>query len=235
MWSFWQTFSASSGPAKYILKIKKIIYPSVLLCIFFKRHILLSISVQLQKSRCQLHCNRPPSETSASWTVLVTDAAGTNIRANHPSVDQITNMSFSGCSIWNCGQPVTSTPRLIGYIKASAFNILWIPHSLWRSLYSVSYLPYKKLFSSQSNKGTAGGQKSPVTTLFVLVIQITWWSWGYVPPVWHLRRWSISDQRSPSWCSSGLLWEQKFGKHNITQQERWKMTFPRLIYIQKNT
>lgn len=54
--------------------------------------------------------------------------------SNHSTSDQITNMSFSGCSIQNCGQPLTPTPRFMGYIKASAFNILWILHSVWRFL-----------------------------------------------------------------------------------------------------
>lgn len=124
---------------------------------------LLSISVQFQEAPCQDISKLSSFGHWRCWQKY----------PSNPSVDQITNMSFSGFSIQNCGQPVTSTPRLMGCIKASAFNILWIPHSLWCFFYSVSYLPYKELFYSHSNKGTAGSQKSPVTTKSVLVIQIT--------------------------------------------------------------
>lgn len=47
---------------------------------------LLSFSVQFQKSPCQHHCNRLPSEASAGWAVLVTDAAGKNILATSPQL-----------------------------------------------------------------------------------------------------------------------------------------------------
>lgn len=80
---------------------------------------------------------------------------------NQCLADQITNMSLSGSSIWNCGQQVTSASRLMEHIKASASNIIRIPHFSLAFLYSVSYWPYKELFYIQSNKGTAGSQKIP--------------------------------------------------------------------------
>lgn len=44
-------------------------------------------------------------------------------------------MSFSGSGNQNCGQLVTVTPMLMGYIKASAFNRL-----KWHSQFGVFFM-----------------------------------------------------------------------------------------------
>lgn len=64
------------------------------------------------------------SETSASRAVMATDAAGKRTAATTLQLIELQICLFLAGGIQNCGQPVTATPRLMGYIKASAFHIL---------------------------------------------------------------------------------------------------------------
>lgn len=184
--------------------------------------------VFLSSSPCQHHCNHLPSETSASWAVFV----GKNTLATAPQLIKLQICLFLAAAFKIVGSQLL---QLQGWwdISKHLLSIYFESHIRSGVSFILSVTCHiRKLFYSQSNKGTAGSQKSPVTTRSESVIQMAWWGWGYVPRAWHLRRWSTWDQKSLSWCSSGPLWKRFLKKTSLTAGNV-KMTRMRLICIQR--
>lgn len=135
---------------------------------------------------------------SASWAVLVTDAAGRNTLA---TTTQLIKLQI--CLFLAAGPEIASSLwlRLQGWwdLSKHLLSIHFKSHIHSGVSFTLSVTCHiRKSFIAKVTKEQleAKNPQSPLGS--VAGIQITQWSWGYIPVAWHGRRRSIWDPKSLS-------------------------------------